>query len=540
MTFMFRRPWSSVLSAVCVAATIATTSLSAPPPVVISPARTGPPTHCTVEKMRNGWRARMSSGIDLFSGWMPNMTAPAGFLAPKTVTVSPRLNGASIEWVFKNTGTTPAVPTDLELPQFVLGSSPKIVDATFLGAAASVSTYETPWIGGAYPRNLYSPITALKWSDCAVGLSLIYPVLEYRHDATMVVRNLGGGRWQPLIALSNAKVGGHWTTVLAYPASIPPGGEKRYTVELRANKGVDDWTETVEPYRQYFRNTYGAVQYTRDGRTIRAIQLAMGDRQSSANPDGWITESGRPDLNGYSTVANLIRSSFNKAARTVVWTPTGLYKQNVDRNYPFRFTSRWTDPAASVAMRNAPSVLSNITTQPGQSWGLWWGRAAHPQSRWDTGEFTPLKLSEPRTLKLAQIELDIAIESGAKIIGLDAFTHSHSPIWELRPWLQQMVSGNPGVVFCTEGRNPDVMHILAPTWVDAFGTDKATRVNGTLLTSRFVFADWLLPGHETWAGLMWNRSDRADLRTPSAGSTARAKEVQRLHALGFVPVLFGD
>ena len=103
-----------------------------------------------------------------------------------------------------------------------------------------------------------------------------------------------------------------------------------------------------------------------------------------------------------------------------------------------------------------------------------------------------------------------------------------------------MVNNNPGVVFCTEGRNPDVMHIVAPTWVDAFGTNKLKPVEGTLLLSRFVLADWLNPGHETWAGLMWNRSDRSDLRTPTTGSTARAQETQRLQTLGFVPVLFGD
>ncbi len=481
----------------------------------------------------------MSNGSVLFSGWMPTTMAPTGFLAPSRINIEPRTNGVSIEWVFKNTGTTAAIPIDLELPPLAIGATPKIVDASFMGTPLPIAAVETPWVGGVYPRDLYSPITALKWSGCAVGLSLLYPVLEYKHDAAVVVRDIGGGRWQPMIALSNAKVGGHWTTFLTYQASIPAGGEKRYTVELRAIAG-GSWTETVEPYRDYFHNRYGNVRYTRDGRTIRAIQLAMGDRQTSVNPDGWITESGRPDLNGYITVANVIRSNLLKADRTILWTPTGLYKQNVDRNYPFRFASRWTDAGASSGMRNAPEVLSSIATRPGQSWGLWWGRAAHTQSRWDSGDFQPIAYSDPRTIKLAQQELDAALASGAKIIGLDAFTHNHSPIWELRPWLEQMVNSNPGVVFCTEGRNPDVMHLIAPTWVDAFGTNKVNRTDGALLSSRFVLADWLVPGHETWASLMWNRAERIDLRQPTTGSNARAQEVLRLQTLGFVPVLFGD
>jgi hypothetical protein len=537
------RTWRSMRGSAAalavIAVTVATTAHAAPPTVIVPPVPTGPTLHCVVSKTESGWRARMSDGTLLFTAWRPANTAPTGFLAPSSVTVSPKTNGVSIEWVFTNTGTAAAVPIDLELPPLAVGSTPKIVDASFLGMPSPISASETPWIGGVYPRNLYSPITAFKWSGHAVGISLIYPVMEYRHDASLVARDIGGGRWLPMVALSNAKVGGHWSTVLAYPASVPPGGEKRYTVEIRANAG-SSWTETVEPYREYFRSTYGPVRYTRDGRTIRAIQLAMGDRQTSVNPDGWITESGRPDLNGYITVANIIRGNLLKAERTILWTPTGLYQQNVALNYPFRFATRWTDANASSAMRNAPNVLSSIATRPGQSWGLWWGRAAHTQSRWDSSDFKPLSLSDPLTMTLAKAELNAALATGAKIIGLDAFTHDHSPIWELRPWLEQMVNSNPGVVFCTEGRNPDVMHIVAPTWVDAFGTNKLKRVEGTLLLSRFVLADWLNPGHETWAGLMWNRSDRSDLRTPTTGSTARAQETHRLQTLGFVPVLFGD
>lgn len=492
---------------------------------------------CTVEKLRNGWRARMADGRILFDRWQPSTTAPAGAIAPASVRVTPVLNGVSIEYAFSNTGTTPATPMDLELPTLQVISSPRIMDASFLGEATAIPTTATPWIGGVYPRDLYSPVTAMTWTGGAVGISLIYPILEYRHDVALVIRNAGSGKWQPLVALSNAKVGGHGSTALKYQASIPPGAQRTYRVELRAttNRG---WLETLEPYRQFFQRTYGSIRYSRDGRNIHAVQTAVSEFQTPTNPEGWAPEAGRPDLDGYGPIASLMRYALLKSDRVILWTPTGMNSVNKERNYPFKFASRWFEPSAPPSMRNAPGVLGTISLRPNQRWGLWWGHSAEVQSIWDTAAFSPIDMANSQAMNLARRELNLAVTSGARMIGLDAFTHHASPVWELHPWLSQMTSENPQVTFCTEGRNPDIMHALAPTWIDAYGWSKY-RPNGPLITGRFVLADWLLPGHETWAGVMWNRTDRTELQT-QVGGAARRAEIDRLRTLGFVPVLFGD
>ncbi|MFM7052734.1 MAG: hypothetical protein ACKOYN_11495 [Planctomycetota bacterium] len=493
---------------------------------------------CTVEKTRSGWRARMADGRLLFDRWNPVVSASGGRLAPSSVKVSPVTNGVSVEYTFTNASAAPMAPMDLELPILQVISSPRIMDASFLGEARPIPTTPTPWIGGVYPRDLYSPVTAMTWTGGAVGISLIYPILDYRHDAAVVIRNAGSGQWKPIIGLTNASVGDHWSTVLKYQASVPPGGQRVYRVEIRATTGRG-WLETLEPYRQHFQRTYGSVRYVRDGRNIAAVQTAMGEFQTSANPDGWASEAGRPDTEGYGSIASLMRQGLLKADRVLLWSPTGLHRTNKERNYPFKFVSRWFEPGAPASMRNAPATLATVTTRPTQRWGLWWGHAAEVQSSWDSASFSPISMSDESTLKLAKRELNLAVSTGARIIGLDAFTHHHAPVWELHPWLKQMTSENPGVAFCTEGRNPDIMHALAPTWVDAFGTNKYQPTSGPLIASRFVLADWLLPGHETWAGVMWNRSDRTELQTEVGGASRRA-EIDRLRLLGFVPVLFGD
>jgi len=492
---------------------------------------------CTVEKMRSGWRARMADGRLLFDRWQPSTAAPSGFLAPSAVRVTPVLNGASIEYEFSNTGAAAATPMDLELPTLQIISSPRIMDASFLGEARAIPTTATPWIGGVYPRDLYSPVTAMSWTGGAVGVSVIYPILEYQHDVAVVIRNTGSGRWQPLVALSNSKVGGHFSTSLKYEATVPPGGKRTYRVEIRAttNRG---WLETLEPYRQFFHRTYGSVRYARDGRNIYAVQTAVDEYRTASNPEGWAPEAGRPDLSGYGAVAGLMRHALLRADRIILWTPTGMHVANRQRDYPFKFVSRWFEPGAPLPMRSAPSVFATISLKPNQRWGLWWGHAAEVQSTWDSASFSPISLADTHTMGLAKRELDLAVTSGARIVGLDAFTHHASPLWELHPWLARMTSENPQVTFCTEGRNPDIMHALAPTWIDAYGWSKY-QPNGPLITGRFVLADWLLPGHETWAGVMWNRADRTELRT-EVGGAARRAEIDRLRTLGFVPVLFGD
>ncbi|MFM7050632.1 MAG: hypothetical protein ACKOYN_00660 [Planctomycetota bacterium] len=497
-----------------------------------------PAAHCVVEQTRSGWRARMADGRLLFDRWNPVIAASGGRLAPSSVKVSPVINGVSVEYTYTNSSAASMAPMDLELPILQVISSPRIMDASFFGDAKPIPTTPTPWIGGVYPRDLYSPVTAMTWTGGAVGISLIYPILDYRHDAAVVIRNAGSGRWKPIIGLTNASVGDHWSTVLKHQASVPPGGQRVYRVEIRATIGRG-WIETLEPYREHFQRTYGSVRYVRDDRNIVAVQTAMGEFQTATNPEGWVSEAGRPDSQGYGAIASLMRQGLLKSDRVLLWSPTGLHRVNKERNYPFKFVSRWFDPGAPSSMRNAPATLATVTTRPGQRWGLWWGHAAEVQSAWDSASFSPISMSDENSLKLAKRELNLAVSTGARIIGLDAFTHHHAPIWELHPWLKQMTSENPGVTFCTEGRNPDLMHALAPTWVDAFGTNKYQATSGSLIASRFVLADWLLPGHETWAGVMWNRSDRTELQTEIGGSTRRA-EIDRLRLLGFVPVLFGD
>jgi len=502
------------------------------------PPRATAAAQCTVEQTRSGWMARMADGRVLFDRWNPSRTGSSAFLAPSSIEVTSVTDGVSIVYTFLNKSSRAMRPLDLDLPVLQLPSSPQFMDASFLGTPQPIPTTATPWMGGVYPRDLYSPVAAMTWKGGAVGISLIYPVLDYRHDAAVVIRSSGSGKWKPVIGLNNSQIGDHWSTVLKHEASVPPGAQRVYRVEIRATTG-SGWLETLEPYRIHFQRTYGAVRYARDGRSIAAVQTAMDDRQSVTNPDGWITEAGRPDLHGYDTVAAMLRQALVKYDRTILWSPTGLHRANVDRNYPFKFVSRWFDPVSTPTLRGAPASLATVNARSSKGWGLWWGHAAEVQAVWDSAEYWPVTMSDEKTLKIAKRELNLAVSTGARIIGLDAFTHHASPVWELHPWLRMMTSENPGVTFCTEGRNPDLMHAIAPTWVDAFGTSKYRTTNGSLIGSRFVLADWLLPGHETWAGVMWNRADREDLRT-QPGGTARRTEIDRLRTLGFVPVLFGD
>ncbi|MDP7070148.1 MAG: hypothetical protein QF561_02240 [Phycisphaerales bacterium] len=503
-------------------------------PIIVSLTLASPPLVSGSDA--TGWSLQAGDRGGIFEQWRPETRAVGGDglrVAASAVAVQ---GGLDVTWTIENPTREPQPLRRLHLPRCVLGSDIACMDFYRSGWPQKLSQEgQHRRMQGTWPGTLYSPVAVIMNTTTAIGVSLQYPVLEYRHACSIAVQASGEGAWDIEIQFGGSLPEGDFP--LPEHAMVPAGAERTYTVSVRATGDPRSWITTLEPYRSWFHQRYGGVQYVRSGAPIRGVILAFSHYQGADNPAGWSPRVGRPDLDGYQVVMPVLDEALSQASRAILWTPTGRAFRNPSLNLPFRFTSHWN----SGAMVNAAACLKRVRTHADRRWGLWWGHALRTTKAWDTLPVKPFDLEDPDQRQLAMTELSGALQAGATIIGLDEFTFGAVPEWQRVAWLEQMQQAAPGVTFCSEGRCSDVLHRLAPTWMDLYRHGPDRFGNTAMVRGRFLLADWLLPGHETWVGMLFDRSADPSVKAghPSAAVTRRAL-VDRVVGFGYVPVVFGE
>ena len=137
-------------------------------------------------------------------------------------------------------------------------------------------------------------------------------------------------------------------------------------------------------------------------------------------------------------------------------------------------------------------------------------------------------------------ELDPAVSTGASLIGLDAFSHTETPVWELYGFLLQAKARYPNVKFCSEGRCCDILHTLAPTWIDGYRFRIRPGAELLVTSEPFLLANFLLPGNETWSGMLFDRSGIPDLAGGTSVQSSQEAAIAKVAANGYIPVVFVD
>ena len=485
------------------------------------------------------WSASTSDGAAIFSNWSPTtyLNASNGYncVTPRT-NVTKTTAGIQIEYTYENNTNVKRELASISMPALTLGDSIKLQDVRTLGGDLPMNRGSVPWYG-TYPRTLYSPTAIIRNSTLAVGLSIEYPVLEYRHDVRLRVDPRDSGNWNVTFGLENSGIQDS-DSHLFNPPVIQPGETRSYRVNI-AFAQPDHWIETIAPYRDYFQATYGMVAYLRDQRPVAGVSMAMQHLQSAGNPYGWVSEAGKPEIDGYGSAAQWVSRQFLRADRVMVWTPTGLNPRG-SMSYPYQFASHWNTHAAATIngseVQPSPANLLIAATGAGQSLGLWWGRSANVERWWGDTQSEALDPNRADHLLLAWNELDQAVAAGAQTIGLDAFAHCYSPVWNLTEFLKLARIKYPNLKFISEGRSSDILHVLTPTWTDGYRYTPVADMPERIPMSRFVVADYLVPGHETWAGMCFDRSTNPILWGPNASLDAQLAEVRDVASLGYVPV----
>ncbi len=513
---------------------VITTPPTVPPVVAI----TTPPTSAQWTTGDQGWSATLADGTPFVSSWVAGIPAPQEDSMTRirpTAQVQSVPGGLRVVLTYNNSTGLRRELASVALPAFQLGTAIRVQDTRDLGCTVELTPTSPVW-RGTYPGILYAPACILRNETIAVGVSVEYPVMTYRHDIRLRCTGSTDGKWSVELGMENSTAHCGFSYLYNCPG-LEPGEHREYVVNILTTNSAD-WVETLAPYRTYFRSQYGEVQYVRDLRPVFGAALSQLESMSDANPNGWIPSIGKPDLDGFEVAGSFLESRFRECSnRLMVWAPTG-YSDNPKANYPFQFASRWTSEAAlsNSDADNAPSTLRTIAATPGRTLGLWWGHSANPSYAWGEDPVRALRWSDPVMRETWMNELEAAVNAGATEIGLDAFVHGVSPVWELAACLRDAKLRFPNVRFCTEYRSSDLLHVMSATWTDCYRSTPLFNLPRIVARERFVIADYLVPGHETWVGMQFNLSQDPILWGNGSSRDAQRAAVANISALGYVPV----
>jgi hypothetical protein len=316
----------------------------------------------------------------------------------------------------------------------------------------------------------YSPVVLVHDDRFAVGVSLIYDILEAKHTVSMGWRMEGGAWWGQFhvtFDLSGRKM----------KDAIAPGESADYRLAVRfADPGTP--RKALEPYKTFFRKKYGKVRYTADRRPVMALALAMKVFLNDDSPRGY-GKSNRKDRIGWrKTVDTLLELGVdNGYERSMLWKVAGVYSKG--RNYPVEFMTGWPEKLVETV-----GELDRLRDK-GMDIGIWWGHSSHVSAGWNTGKMWVRDIDKKSDVQAAWAELDLAKKYGVDEVGLDAF--SAIPVWDRYRFMKTMQTRYPEIEFITEPADVDFMHTLAPTFCWYHKQQ-----------GRATLADWLNPGHETW------------------------------------------
>ena len=443
-----------------------------------------------------------SGGLPLYGG--------TPLVPTREMAASP--NGFDIRLTYTNTTDAAQPMGGIQIADIRLGERVEVLDArhgTDKWTVLDRSRDGLRTVTGGWPAELYSPVAVIRDANLIVGTSVQYAALEYRHGVNVTVGPRPG------------EAGQTWAIWYDFPGEIAAGQTRVYTLSVRLASRSESWLKTLLPYRDFFKATYGGVQYSRDPRPITAAAVAFEQDTSPGNPRGFAYPNLRPDINGWRPWAKEITARRTLGyQRTMVWAASGVYAANKHRNYPANSLSPMDD---IPVMRNSKAELANAAS-PSMQIGYWLGSATRYETGWDSAEPSkPITLGNEEEEAQFFRELNFAASLNAKVVGLGGLT-SDDPYF-LHTWVTKVKQKQPKLKLVAEGSVSDILHTMVGSFMFEWDVSEDEKP---------VLADFLLPGHEMWVSV-WGQSMSKELgRRPTIAEFVRCYE--RYAASGYIPV----
>ncbi len=465
--------------------------------------------------------------------WSPISGAPNPCLVTPTIDLVPHPDGCDLIFTFVNNTQEWSGLGKISVAGVRFGESITGHDFRFDGKPITLNADNTGIgvSGWYYPGGTYAPVNVVEDGSYKMGVSLIYPILDYKHQVKIRCKaqnTTGGPAWFHEFTL-NANHENKYNP----GGDLAPGESRVYIASVRVAKGAERWQATLQPYREFFQSLYGSVRYHRDPTPAQFTTLAVDGNMGPDNPYGFTGGVHmRADVHGFGPwVDRFVTRGDLGFTRIMVSKTTGNFYVNQHNNIPPIFTSHWLE--GSEYGHNLGNAIEQFNRVPasGVNLGLWWGRSAQVMpDGWDTWLIEDLNPHNPEHVLLALRELDLAYEAGARLIGLDAFRKMQA--WDAVVWLNLMQARAPDARFITEPLCGDVIHNLTPAFQVA--TRPASEADLRVETRHFL-ADLLNPGHETWGYARIDRLTDYLGREPTLEDWIA--EGERIASLGYVPCL---
>ncbi len=358
-----------------------------------------------------------------------------------------------------------------------------------------------------YPStSSYSPVTVLRDSEYIIGISVIYPFMDYKHTINQLIVGTfyddQPAGWDLIIQVNKNCNGQQYYK----SGDLAPGEYRKYELYFRVKKVRNirkDWRDVISPYKDYFDRSFAPMSYKQNRNPILGYHGVSDHLVNLDNPYGYWTVKNntglydhpfRPDQKGFKSTTDyllrLLRSYSFK--RIMVWAPTGLYLKHPQRNYPFQFTSQWYNSiivgndSEDVNRMNDAVIHFKKLTSRGYKLGLWWGHAIYVSRFWDSANFELFNPENISHWELSFRELDIAKETEVSDIGLDSF--NDLPGWDQVVWLDTMINRTKKKIkFVSEQYSFDVIHTRAAFFYAPWN-----------VSGPHELADYLVPKNEKW------------------------------------------
>ncbi len=376
-----------------------------------------------------------------------------------------------------------------------------------------------------YPR-VYAPVAVAHDGDFAVGSALLVHGTEDGLRPEEFVELLPGGHWC------------HVHDLGVQGRTVPDGTTVEVTLTVRFGE-PRAWLVTLYPYKAWFDGLYGgqAAIVPRDTRPVSGISLSYStvawEQYQACLADGACPGDGTPL--DEATILDWNLRGFNWILRTDRWGLDGPDPDHGNQGFVSTYVSRlqeagferamlwtfsgqfWDCPPEQVVHGDHPYCATNFPhqfmsdlpqamtdsldsldqfAQAGIELGFWWGRAGQvPQPMaWNPDSVTPLDPANPDHVAFAENEENLAIQRGARALGLDAFPNMAAA--DQLGWLAHLAERAPGVELWSEGSVTDWLHTRSAIFLQPLNRWSAGPWAGTPIEETALLPQYLNPGAE--------------------------------------------
>ncbi len=331
-----------------------------------------------------------------------------------------------------------------------------------------------------YPK-AYSPVILTKDNNFAVGSSLMYPYLDYKHQAVMTLLR-DGETWTHKYSEFRLFDGSYST--------LAPGNTRKYTISLRFTRPDSDYSVFIlKPYKDHFNNLYSAGR-TAPEKDLRPVMKAVmaNEEWPYTDAEGNVVRRYHKSYVDPNKKYNFLKNGFGplfdelveKATnshfqRVMIWKVSGLYTGYKVGNFPPQFVDFIPGPLAN------PEPFKKFSNA-GIDLLLWWGRSTEipysgpnggghilTESEWEPSSYKLADYKDDTHIAFLENQIKKAVcDRWAAGFGLDAF--SNMAPYDRYEWVEDMkdyvdlhcdyVEQQHGqeTSFSGEGAQPDFIH----------------------------------------------------------------------------------